>query len=260
MKGRVSNPQIVAELRAGGETWLTIDRPQKHNALARSTLAALAAAVATHAEADTARFIVVRGAGESYFAAGGDLVDLSEVRSVAQTEMMTDEATAALDAIRLCRVPVLAFVNGDALGGGAELALGCDLRIVASHARIGYVHGRLAITPAWGGGTDLCRLVGPSRAMRMMVHGEMIDAKQALAVGLVDAVVEGGAAGADMQAFLAPLRQAPPQVLRAIKAQVAATRSTPDYTAQRAVERRALVDTWTHPDHWMAVERFLARP
>lgn len=255
MKGRAAD-EIVVDVRAGGEVRITIDRPRKHNALKRSTLAALAAAVTQHAEVDGTRFIVVRGAGESYFAAGGDLVDLADVRSASDTEAMTDEATAALDAVRHARVPVVAYVNGDALGGGAELAVACDLRVIAARARIGYVHGRLAITPAWGGGTDLVRLVGAPRAMRMMVEGAMIGATQALDWGLVDAVVESES---EVDAFIAPLRAAAPHVLRAIKAQVAAAKRAADYTAQRAVERRALVESWTHADHWAAVERFLKR-
>lgn len=248
--------EIAVDLRESGEVRITIDRPRKHNALKRSTLSALAAAVTRHAEDDATRFIVVRGAGGSYFAAGGDLVDLADVRSVSETEAMTDDATAALDAVRHCRVPVVAYVNGDALGGGAELAVACDLRVIAARARIGYVHGRLAITPAWGGGTDLVRLVGGPRALRMMVEGSMIDAVQALDWGLVDAIVE---TEAEVDTFVASLRTAPPHVLRAIKAQVAAAKRSADYAAQRAVERRALVETWTHADHWAAVARFLGR-
>jgi enoyl-CoA hydratase len=250
---------IVVEARSGGDVWITIDRADKHNALSRSMLAALADAVARQASDADTRCIVVRGAGDGYFAAGGDIVDLAAVRTQAQTEAMADEATAALDAIRLCAVPVVAYVNGDALGGGAELAVACDMRAVAMHARIGFVHGRLAITPAWGGATDLCQLVGPSRAMQMMTRGDLIDAEQALAWGLADAVVRDGADGADMSAFLRPLSESSPGVLRAIKAQIAVGRRSPAYLAQREVERRNLLATWLHADHWAAVERFLAR-
>ena len=205
----------------------------------------------------TASWYAAQGIG--YFAAGGDIVDLAEVRTEVQTEAMTDEGTAALDAIRFCAVPVIAYVNGDALGGGAELAVACDMRAVAMHARIGFVHGRLAITPAWGGATDLYQLVGPSRAMQMMTRGDLIDADQALAWGLADAVMRDGADGADLAAFLRPLRESSPGVLRAIKAQIAVARTSPAYLAQREVERRNLVATWLHADHWAAVERFLAR-
>src|SRR5690606_19137494 len=128
------------------------------------------------------RLIVLSGAGDRYFAAGGDLRDLATVRDEAATLAMAGQARAALDAVRECPVPVVAYLNGDAIGGGAELALACDLRLQASQAR-------LAITSAWGGGTDLCRLVGGARAMRMMARSELVDAQQALAWGLADAVI-----------------------------------------------------------------------
>lgn len=250
---------IVVEVRSGGDAWITIDRARKHNALSRAMLAGLAEAVTRLAADANTCWIVVRGAGDRYFAAGGDIVDLAQVRTQTQTEAMTDEAAAALDAIRFCAVPVVAYLNGDALGGGAELAVACDLRIFAAHARIGFVHGTLAITPAWGGAADLCRLVGPSRAMRMMARSELIDAEPALAFGLADAIARDGPDGADLSAFLQPLREQSPGVLRAIKALVAASRKSPAYLEQRSVERQNLVTTWLHADHWAAVERFLAR-
>lgn len=257
MKGSATG--IDVEARGGGDVWITIDRADKHNALSRSMLATLAQAVTFHAADARTHCIIVRGAGERYFAAGGDIVDLAEVRTQAQTEAMTDEATAALDAIRFCDVPVIAYLNGDALGGGAELAVACDMRILAPHAHIGFVHGRLSITPAWGGATDLCQLVGPSRAMRMMTTSDLVDAEQALSWGLADAILRDGPDGAGIVAFVQPLLEQSPEVLRAIKAQVAVGRKTAAYLAQRDVERGNLVATWLHADHWAAVERFLAR-
>ena len=250
---------ILVDARERGDVWITIDRARKHNALARKVLAALADAVREHASRETTRCIVVRGAGERYFAAGGDLLDLADVRSEADTDAMTREATAALDAIRDCDVPVIAYVNGDALGGGAELAVACDMRVVVPHANIGFVHGRLAITPAWGGGTDLCRLLGAARALRMMARCEMVGAEAALAWGLVDAVATGGPEGTGVIAFLKPLLDLPPHVLRAMKAQATAARHGLPREGQRDLERRNLVATWRHADHWAAVDRFLVR-
>lgn len=110
-------------------------------------------------------------------------------------------------------------------GGGAELALACDMRLQSTHARIGYIQSRLAITSAWGGGPDLFRLLGPARAMRMMARAELVDADQALAWGLADAVITDGPRGADMAAFTKPLNTCPPQVLRGIKAQAVPART-----------------------------------
>lgn len=250
---------IKVDPRASGACWVTIDRVHKHNALARTVLAELAAAVqAAGAHADT-RLIVLTGAGERFFAAGGDLVDLASVRDEAATLAMTDEARGALDAIRTCTVPVIALLNGDAIGGGAELALACDMRLQGAHARIGFIQARLAITSAWGGGPDLCRLVGGARAMRMMSRCELVDAPQALAWGLADAVVSDGAEGSDVQAFLEPMLACAPQVLRGIKAQTMAWRRGESYDSSRAIEQQQVLATWLHDDHWRASEKLLSK-
>lgn len=250
---------IKVDRSESGACWVTIDRAHKHNALARSVLAALADAVGTAGAAPDTRVVILSGAGERFFAAGGDLLDLAGVRDEAATREMTDQARSALDAIRNCPVPVLAYLNGDAIGGGAELALACDMRLQAARARIGFIQARLAITSAWGGGPDLCRLIGGARAMRMMSRCELIDAPQALAWGLADAVIGDGRSGRDMQDFLAPMLACPPQVLRGIKAQTAAWRQGAAYDACRMIEQRQLIETWLHDDHWRASEKLLSK-
>ncbi|VTU15072.1 putative enoyl-CoA hydratase [Variovorax sp. SRS16] len=256
----VPNSQdITVDQRASGACWITIDRAHKHNALSRPVLEALSAAVREAGAQNGIRLIVLTGAGERFFAAGGDLVDLADVRDEPATRAMTDQARGALDVIRGCPVPVIALLNGDAIGGGAELALACDMRLQSSHARIGFIQARLAITSAWGGGPDLCRLVGGARAMRMMSRCELVDAQQALAWGLADAVIGDGPAGSDVQAFLEPMLACAPQVLRGIKAQTLAWRRGASFEDCRAVEQRQLLDTWLHDDHWSASEKLLSK-
>ena len=250
------SPDLRIDTQDDGLAWITIERPGVHNALSRPALAALADAVRALARRPDVRCVGLRGAGRAYFAAGGDLVDLADVRTEASTRRMVDDCTAALDAIRSCPLPVIAYLNGDALGGGAELAVACDLRMAAPHAHIAYIHGRMAITSAWGGGSDLCELVGSAKAMRMMSRCERVDAPTALAWGLVDAIVGDDAA---MRAFVEPMLALPPQVLRGIKAQTRAWRNGEALDARRAIEREQLVTTWLGDAHWAAVERFLAK-
>ncbi|MEO8136118.1 MAG: enoyl-CoA hydratase/isomerase family protein [Betaproteobacteria bacterium] len=252
-------PDIVVDAQDSGLVWITINRPHKHNALARPVLEALAEAVRNAGGDQRARCIAVRGAGDKYFAAGGDLVDLASVRSDAEIDAMADQARGALDAVRNCPVPVIAYLNGDALGGGAELALACDMRLIASHARIGFIHGRMGITSAWGGGPDRCALVGPARAMRMMGRCEMVGATLALSWGLADLEARDGAGGDDMKAFLKPLLERSALVARGIKAQTSAWRSGQPLAARREVERSYLRATWASTEHWAAVDRFLAK-
>ncbi len=254
-----ASQDITIDEPADGIVWITIDRAYKHNALAGHVLASLAHAVTEAGARPATRLLVIRGADERFFAAGGDLVELSLVRDEPATHAMADRSRAALDAVRQCPVPVLAYLNGDAIGGGAELALACDLRLQASHARIGFIQARLAISSAWGGGPDLCQLIGGARAMRMMARCEMVGAAQALDWGLADAVIEDGPGGKDMEAFLAPMLACPRQVLRGIKAQTAAWRTGQSHEQRRQVERQQVIETWLHDDHWRASDRFLAK-
>ena len=253
------SPDIDVDARDSGLVRITVNRPLKHNALARPVLAALAATVREAGSNVDTRCILLRGAGDKYFAAGGDLVELASVLSDDEIDAMGDEAGTALDAVRNCPVPVVAYVNGDALGGGAELVVACDMRLIAPHARIGFIQGRMGITSAWGGGPDLIALIGPARAMRMMARCEMITAAQAVAWGLADQEVSGGIDGDDVNTFLKPLLDRSALVVRGIKAQTLAWRNGLALDARRGVEREHLRATWASAEHWAAVERFLSR-
>jgi enoyl-CoA hydratase len=243
---------------AGGVLDVTINRPEKRNALSRPLLGELKRVFSEFAGVDGLRVAVLRGAGDKSFAAGGDLRDLEQVRMREDTRRMAEEAHDALDAIRGFPVPVVAALNGDALGGGAELALACDFRVAASHAHIGFIQGRLNIATAWGGGGDLMRLVGAARALHLLAAGELLDAAGAQRLGLIDAV---GAPGEPLQAlidrFIAPFLQQAPQVLRGFKALAAAIRKGLPDAEIREIETRHLVETWVHPDHWQAADKIL---
>ncbi|HXR34313.1 MAG TPA: enoyl-CoA hydratase/isomerase family protein [Candidatus Binataceae bacterium] len=141
--------QVIAE---GGVLRVTINPPTKRNALSRSLLKDLGEVFAASSSDQYLKAAVLRGSGELCFAAGGDLHELSAIGTAEGAEAMASEVKASLDNIRRFPLPVIAALNGDAMGGGAELALACDMRIAASHARIGFVQGRINITTACGGG------------------------------------------------------------------------------------------------------------
>lgn len=245
--------------RRGAALWITLNRPAKRNALSRPLLAELsAAAAALHGDA-TIRLVVVTGAGARSFAAGGDLADLAAVRDLADAAAMARDARRALDALRDWPVPVVAALNGDALGGGAELAAACDFRIAAHHARIGFIQGRLAIATAWGGGPDLIDLVGARTALRLLSRQEVLDPSEAAALGLYDHVAAEGEALADAIArYCAPMLALPPQVLRAFKRLAIARRAGTPRAGLVELETALFAETWVHPDHWSAVDALLA--
>jgi enoyl-CoA hydratase len=250
---------ITVEEREAGALWLTINRENKRNALSSGVLRSLRGIVGELGERADVRCIVVTGAGDRYFAAGGDLSELAGARDEPAILEMAHDARAALDALRQCPIPVIAWLNGDAIGGGGELALACDMRMQSENARIGFIQAKLAITSAWGGGPDLCQLVGASRAMRMMARCELIDGQQALAWGLADAVIGETTSERDIAAFLDPLLACPRQVLRGVKAQTSAWRRGLPYDDRRAIEREHFISTWLHGDHWAFAEKLLSK-
>lgn len=246
--------------RDNGLLRVLINRPEKRNALSQAVLDEIGAVFTAHAKDPELVAATITGAGERCFAAGGDLKEFDSLRSRDATARMTEASSTALDAVRDFPVPVIALLNGDALGGGAELAVACDMRVFAHHARMAFVQGTLCISPAWGGGADLVRLVGGSRALRLLARAEFLDASLALTLGLADAAAGPEQSFADFTAdFLAPIMARKPQVMRAFKALVVATRDNPDRARLRAVETASLIETWQHPDHWAAAEQVLAR-
>ena len=237
--------------------YVTLNRPDKRNALSRALLDDLRRMFDTGASDQGLVAAVLRGAGDKSFAAGGDLADFDTLRSEQDGQDMALGARAALNAVRRFPVPVIAAVNGDALGGGAELSVSCDFRIAAPHARIGFVQGRLAISTAWGGGIDLFDLLGRRTALRLLSTAEILDAHAALRLGLVDRVAEApGSLDEGVEQFIAPMRAVAPQAHRAFKALARANR---DRTGAEEIELRHFASSWAHPDHWAAHDQFMNR-
>jgi enoyl-CoA hydratase len=239
---------------------VTINRPEKRNPLSRALLARIATVFRRHSAQESLALAVLSGAGDKSFAAGGDLRDLENVRTLAEARGLYDLGNGALDAIRRFPVPVVAALNGLAVGGGAELAVACDVRVAAAHARIGFVQGKLNIPTAWGGGADLAAIVGPARALVLLAGSPVLEARRALDAGLVDAVAaEGEDFGAFVARFIAPWLAQCPQVMRAFKWQVAAQKLGLPRAAAEERDRENFAQAWCHADHWVAAERILAK-
>lgn len=238
-----------------GILFVTIDRPEKRNALSLGVLERIRD-IFTQAASDSGiNAAVVTGAGTKAFASGGDLVELAGYRGREAAEAVSLHGKAALDAIRRFPVPVIARLQGVALGGGAELALACDLRYASTSARLGYIHGRLRISPAWGGGGDLVRIVGPAKALRLMATTEILDANEGRALGVIDLVCPREESFDDwFEQRLEELRDQPRQVMCAYKAITGAS-PTPERTARDTLEREWFCNLWCHQDHWDALRK-----
>lgn len=239
---------------------MLIDRPEKRNALSQAVLAELRDTFETHAADDSLVLAVLRGAGERCFAAGGDVREFDRLRDPDEVRAMQAFSTGALDALRTFPVPVVAALNGDAIGGGAELAVACDMRVFAGHACIAFVQGQMCISPAWGGGADLMQLVGHATALRLLTRTDFIDAGEARTLGIAQAIAGSGQDfDAALEAFVGPMRDRKPHNMRAFKRLALAARQDERWRAVRAAEPELLMQTWLHEDHWAASDAILAR-
>jgi enoyl-CoA hydratase len=236
-----------------GVATLSIDRPRARNALALQTMAELDDALDAVSRS-RARVLVIRGAGDKAFCAGGDLKELEHMRSQADAAGMAKRMRATLDRIPQLAIPVVAGLNGDALGGGAELALACDFRIAAAHARIGFAQVSLGLMPAWGASERLASLVGRGRALSMLLGGQLMQAEEALHLGLVEMVVPSAKFDQRLHEVARSIAAAPPAAVAGIKSSVNAVR--PHRNPELAdTSVQAFARTWTDPAHWKAVEK-----
>ncbi len=176
---------------ADGIATLTVDRPAALNALNPDTMEEIGAAVARVAEDRSIRCLIITGAGDKAFIAGADIGAMVTMSGFAEKKF-AEHGLAVLRRLETLHVPVIAAVNGYALGGGTELALACDLILAADTARFGQPEIKLGIIPGFGGTQRLPRRIGLSRARELIYTGRMIDADTALRYGLVNEVYPAG--------------------------------------------------------------------
>lgn len=230
---------------------LVLSRPGTRNALSAPLLADLAAAL-DHAATDTSvRAVILTGDGDA-FASGGDLRELRHARSAAAAEALLLAGRAVTDRIATLPVPVIAVLPGPAVGGGAELAVACDLRIAEPDARLCFKHVRMGASTAWGTTSRLPSLVGAGAAARLVFLAQDVGAAEAHALGLVDAVVNRGEGLTAALTWVAEIGWGSPSALAAMKGLLRGDGS-------RDAEARAFVETWSGPDHAEAMDAHFAK-
>jgi enoyl-CoA hydratase len=183
---RQDGPLLVS--RQDGTAVLTLNRPAARNALNAEVLRLLRLVAAEAGADETVRAVVITGAGERAFCAGADIRGMSEM-SAAGAREWAGLGHAVFRSLELLPKPVIAAVNGTAVGGGLELALACDLRVLAENAQLGQPEIKLGMIPGWGGTQRLPRLAGMTLAREMVLTGELVGAEQALRAGLANRVV-----------------------------------------------------------------------
>lgn len=225
--------------RSGGVAIVTINRPEKRNALNIQTRAEGAAVLDQLRADDSVRVAVITGAGDKAFIAGADIGEFATRTAIAQREVMLDRSL--FNAIDGFPKPIIAMVNGYCLGGGCEVALACDIRVASDNASFGQPEINLGIIPGGGGTQRLTRLVGEGRAMEMILSGEIIDAQAALSIGLVNHVVPADQLRTKTMEIANRIADKSPIALRLAKEAVKlASRSNLDEGLRREVDLFAL--------------------
>lgn len=202
--------------RDGAIATLILHRPEKLNALSAELLDELFAAVETLNANPSARVAVVTGAGDRAFAAGADIAAMATMSTV-QAKDFSDRGHRVGAAMEQSRLPFIAAVNGLALGGGCELALACDCLYASDKARFGQPEVNLGVGPGFGGTQRLPRRVGVGQARRLCMTGEMIDAAEALRIGLADVVVPHADSLSTVRNVAAVIAAKPPLAVATIK-------------------------------------------
>jgi 2-(1,2-epoxy-1,2-dihydrophenyl)acetyl-CoA isomerase len=202
-----------------GVAWITLNRPDRLNAFAGTMRDDLRAAVDRAAASPGVRVAVITGAGRA-FCAGADVEvmrDLLARGDGATFEGYVEAGSRAVRAIRACRKPVVAAVNGVAAGAGASLAAACDVRLASERASIGFTFNRIGLHPDWGASWVLPRLVGAGRAAELILTARMVDTDEAVRIGLFQRVYPVDAFEDEVRAFARELAGKPPLALAAAK-------------------------------------------
>ena len=187
--------------KKAGIAYVTLNRPKALNALSRATLDELHSVMEDARDDATVHGVIVTGAGDKAFVAGADITEIASVSAI-EAQAFTRSGQLTFDLIEQLGKPVIAAVNGFALGGGCELAMACTLRLATAHAKFGQPEVKLGVIPGFGGTQRLPRLIGKGRALQLILTADTIDAAEAHRIGLVNEIVEADQLLARAEAIL----------------------------------------------------------
>lgn len=185
----MSNMKYIQLEPQGEIALLRINRPEALNAMNIDVISELSRTVDIVGADESIKVVIITGTGDKSFCAGADISYMVNIDPIS-AEKYASSAQSVLNKIERLEKPVIAAVNGYALGGGCELAMVCDIRVASSNAKLGQPEVTIGIPPGWGGTQRLMRLVGPAKAKELVFTGKMISAQEALQLGLVNSVIE----------------------------------------------------------------------
>jgi len=243
---------IRVERTEAGFSTLTLARPDVRNAVSPRMIEELRDAVGDLARDRELRTVILRGEGEA-FCSGGDQHIYAERAGSGEAFHMSRDMQNVLDTLWAAPFFAIAALDGDAVGGGIEIALACDYRIARPTARLGAIQVKVGLMPAWGGRTRLVRTVGRSRALELMLTGRLVTAEEAASYGLVDEIADDAVARA--QELARSIAQHPAECTRAIEELVTAEESS-SHSVDLEREARRFAELWEGPARRAFVERW----
>ena len=247
--------EVLRQERIGGTLALTIDRPDAGNAINSEVSAALEDALGRADHDPQLRAVVLTGMGDRFFCAGGDIKQYRKLRTRDQLEEAFARPRRVMDTLEALPVPVIAAVNGYALGGGAELMLACDIRLAAAEAKIGFPYVRLGLIAGWNGIERLARNCGYGTAIHLLATGDSVSAAKAERIGLVNAVVSDCSVVDAAMALAEKISDAAPLALAASKRALQSAYRLPQGEA-RNLTAEAFAELWVSEDHREAEAAF----
>ncbi len=252
----VSAHPLVPTERHGTTLVLRLNRPDAGNAISGEVARALGDQVRACAADPALRTLIITGAGPRFFCTGGDVKAYAQLADAAELDRVFNLMRDVCDAIEALPCPVIAALNGFTIGGGAELALACDLRIAESAVQIGFPQARLGIIPGWDGIERLVRLVGRAAAAKLLYAGTRVGAVEARELRLVDEVVADGKALERALELAATFAESAPLSLGATKTAIREAGSDLPEAERRRNARAALGRLWFTEDHKEAERAF----
>lgn len=251
--------EILVEQRAGIAT-VVLNRPEVHNAFRYEMWQALAQTMAGLGADSTCRAIVIRGAGERAFASGADIAEFPDRRSTPEQARVYHAAVeAALTAVTAAPQPVIAMIHGYCIGGGCELAVACDLRVADDRARFGIPAAKLGVVLGLQELRQLLGLVGLAAAKEILFTGRLLDADEALRIGLVNRVVPSGDLAATVRDLAERIAANAPLAVAAVKALLGGLARGDDAAALTALQADYSRRSFGSDDYREAVQAFLEK-
>jgi enoyl-CoA hydratase len=227
---------------------ITIDRPEVHNAISLATMAELDRVLTWLETNSGVAAVVLTGGGDRTFVSGGDLKDFAQLETHEAAASMSRRMQSLMARIEMLPIPVIGAINGDCLGGGCEVALAADIRVVSDGSHFGFKQVALGITPAWGGRRRLVRLIGRAKALLLLLTGELLNAREAERIGLADKIAPQGEVLDSALKLAGQIAANPPMAVKAIKRAVNFDCATSEAEAI-AFEADLFAKTWISRDH-----------